>query len=264
MTVSDATLRAIAANAVRHLLEADQHYKAGRFPSATASAVLSIEEAGKLSHAAAQGSLPKEKRHAAHAILFVGVLKVCASWGWSAEWAKFIRGEFDPAALGLSAQQQQDIANHPELAEFVRRLQAGELVEQPERLQAWAAAVVAKEQRDGTMKQWEPLISKGLQAIRLRATYVDIGPSGEVQSGPSSIDEGNAKFMCTGAVGFLILTLLLAAYTRKSLELGDVVANVPDDVTGLDTLRKAFPVLSAKVEAYAAIKAATTATQSNT
>jgi len=73
MTVSDAALKAVAANSVRHLLEADQHYKARRYPSATASAVLSIEEAGKLSFITAHESVPKEKRHVAHAMLFVAL-----------------------------------------------------------------------------------------------------------------------------------------------------------------------------------------------
>jgi AbiV len=103
MAISDDALRAVAKNATRHLVEADQHYKAARFPSATASAVLSIEEAGKLSLLATHGFVPKVKRHAAHAMLFVGLLKALGSWGWTVEWAKIIRGEVDHADLGLTA-----------------------------------------------------------------------------------------------------------------------------------------------------------------
>jgi hypothetical protein len=66
VTVSDAALRAVGTNALRHLLEADQHYKAGRYASATASAVLSIEGSGKLGFLAATGSMPKAKGAARH------------------------------------------------------------------------------------------------------------------------------------------------------------------------------------------------------
>jgi AbiV family abortive infection protein len=61
MAVSEGALKAVAANAVRHLIEADQHYKAGRYPSATVSAAISIEEIGKLGFLAATGSSPKKE-----------------------------------------------------------------------------------------------------------------------------------------------------------------------------------------------------------
>jgi hypothetical protein len=134
MPVSDAALRAIAANAVRHLLEADQHYKAARFPSATASAVLSIEEAGKLSLLVAHGSAPKQKRHAVHTVLFVALLKTLGSWGWMSEWRKIIRGEANLADLRLTAQLHQDVATHSEFAKFLGRVQAGELSDSTERV----------------------------------------------------------------------------------------------------------------------------------
>jgi hypothetical protein len=252
MTASDAALKAVAANAVRHLLEADQHYKARRYPSSTASAVLSIEEAGKLSFITAHGSVPKEKRHAAHAMLFVALLKGLGQWNWYAEWTKIVHGEVDLTHLGLTTRQQQDVIVHPELAEFVRRLQAGELADSTERLNTWAAAVIAKEQREGTFKHWESLFTHGLQTIRLKATYVDLTPSGDIQTDLNTIDEDFAKFMCTGAVGFLVLALMLAAYTRKSLELRDLLECVPNDVTGWDVLYnalcKVFPSFAAKAE----------------
>lgn len=249
VTVSDATLRAIAANAVRHLLEADRHYKAGQFPSAAASAVLSIEEAGKLSFITTHGRVPKEKRHAAHAMVFVALLKGLGQWNWYAEWTKFVVGGADPGELGLTAQQQQDIAAHPELAAFVERLQAGELSESEARIKAWSEAVDEKEKRDGTFKSWDRLFTGGLQAIRLTATYVDVAPSGDVKTDPNTIDDSFAMLMCTGAVGFLFLMLLLAGHKRKSLEVRDLLERVPGDVTGWDALLKAFPFLAAKAEA---------------
>jgi AbiV family abortive infection protein len=95
MAVTDAALRAVAANATRHLLEADQHYKARRYPSATASAVLSIEESGKLAFLASTGSMPKAKgraRHAMHAALFVALAKLfAADSAWVADWRKMLR-----------------------------------------------------------------------------------------------------------------------------------------------------------------------------
>jgi hypothetical protein len=56
-----------------------------------------------------------------------------------------------------------------------------------------------------------------------------------------------------GAVGFLVLALMLAAYTRKSLELRDLLECMPNDVTGwnvmYNTLCKVFPSFAAKAEA---------------
>jgi hypothetical protein len=253
MTVTDAALRAVAANATRHLFEADQHYKDRRYPSATASAVLSIEEAGKLSYITAHGSVPKEKRHAAHAMLFVALLKGLAQWDWTAEWARTIREGADLTQLGLTARQQHDVAAHSELAEFVRRLHAGELGDLTERVNTWAAAAIAKEQREGTFKFWDSLFTQGLQAIRLKATYVDVTASGEIQTDPNTIDDEFARFMCTGAVGFLVLALMLAMHTRKSLDLRDLLQAVPNDLTGWDVLYnalcKVLPTLAAQAEA---------------
>jgi hypothetical protein len=250
--ISDAALKAVAANAFRHLLEADQHYKAARFPSAIASAVLSIEEAGKLSFLGTLGHAPKEKRHATHAILFVGLLKALGSWSWTAEWVKFYMSGANPADAGLSAQQQQDVAAHPELAEFVRRLQAGELVDSTERVNVFAAATVEKEKREGTHQHWESLFAKGLQTLRQKATYVDVTPTGDVQTDPNTLDESDAKFLCTGAVAFVILALMLAKYQRKSLQLENLFTDVPDDLTGFEAVHKVLckliPGLPAKTE----------------
>jgi len=245
MTVSDAALKAVAANALRHLLEADQHYKARRYPSATASAVLSIEEGGKLAFLASTGSMPKAKghvRHALHAAPFVALAKLfAADSAWVADWRKMLR---EGNALELTSQQQQTIAAHPELAEFVCRVQAGELPESKARLEAWAVAAVAKERRDGTLKNWEPLITTGLQRLRLAATYVDVGESGDAVTVPDLMnDAALPEGLCAGAAGVLVLSLTLASYVRKTLDVRDLLGSVPDDMTGFDLFRRAFPIL---------------------
>lgn len=241
-------------NAVRHLLEADQHYKERRFPSATVSAVLSIEQAGKMVILVNQGSIPKKNPHAIHAILFVGLLKALNDLKWSSQWTNIVLGNVDVANLTLSAQQQQDAAAHQEIAEFLQRLQAGELTDSTERLTTWAEAVVAKEQREGAFKFWETLFTRGLQDIRLKATYVDITDSGDVQSDPNTFDDDNfAKSMCTGAVAFLLVTVLIAVYTRKNLKVCDLLADVPLDLTGWDAVAKAVSSIVA-VAAQSATK----------
>ncbi|HEX4050676.1 MAG TPA: AbiV family abortive infection protein [Steroidobacteraceae bacterium] len=260
VVVSDAALRAVAANSFRHLLDADQHYKAGRFPSAIASAVLAIEEAGKLSWITAHGKAPKEKRHAAHAMLFLALLKGLQSWPWTAEWVKFYMSGASPSDVSLTAQQQKDIAAHPELAEFVRRLQAGELADSTERLNAFSAATVEKEKREGTYQSWESLFGQGLQYLRLRATYVDISPAGDALTDPSTLDESSAKFLCTGAVAFVILALLIAKHQRKGLELQSVFASAPAELTGAEAvfkvLYKLIPGLQANAEAAELLRTA--------
>jgi hypothetical protein len=267
--ISDAALIAVAANAFRHVLEADQHYKATRFPSAIASAVLSIEEAGKLSFLGTHEHAPKERRHAAHAILFVGLLKALGSWSWTAEWVKFYMSGANPTDVRLSAQQQQDVAAHPELAEFVRRLQSGELADSTERLDVFAAATVEKEKREGKHQPWESLFAKGLQTLRLKATYVDVTQTGDVQTDPSALDESDAKFWCTGAVAFVILALMLAKHQRKSLQLENLFTNVnvPDDLTGFEVvykvLCKIIPGLPAKTKAAELLNSAQAAIASN-
>jgi AbiV family abortive infection protein len=243
MTVTDAALKAVAANALRHLVESDQHYKARRYPSATASAVLSIEESGKLAFLASTGSMPKAKghvRHALHAALFVALARLfAADSAWIADWRKMLR---EGNASELTDQQQQAIAANPEFAEFVRRVQAGELSESKARLEAWGAAAVAKEKRDGTFKSWEPLMTTGLQRLRLAATYVDIGESGDAVTGPDLNDAGLPGGLCAGAAGVLVLSLALASYVRETLDVRDLLGSVPDDMTGFDLLRRAFPI----------------------
>ena len=163
------------------------------------------------------GPCPR-RRAATHAIIFLALLKGMGSWNWTAEWVKFYMSGENPAEVGLTAQQQQDITAHPELAEFVQRLQAGELADATERLNVFSAATVAKERRDGTHEPWESLFSRGLQDLRLKATYVDVTPAGDLKTNPSTLGDGDAKFWCTGALSFVVVALMLAKHQRKSLD----------------------------------------------
>ncbi len=142
--------------------------------------------------------------------------------------------------MELTDQQQMDVAQHPELEEFIRRLQAGEFADSAERLRAWTEAVTAKEMRDGTYETWERLFSGGLQATRLYATYVNVSDSGELERDPRAIDDDFARFICTGAVAFLFLTLLLVAQGRKRIVLRDLLKDFPEDLTGWVVLRDAL------------------------
>ena len=251
MAVTDAALRAVGANAVRHLLEADQHYKAWRYASATASAALSIEETGKFAIILFTGSPPKAKGHAKHAIhtiVFVAALKTVSSFGWSSDWRQILREGNAPAAV-FTPQQQQTIADHPEVADFVRRVQAGELDDSAERLKAWAEAVTAKEQRDGTLKRWLPLFTSGLQPLRLRATYVDVADSGDSWTGPDLDDSDTPKLLCAGALGLLKFMLAGAPTMRKTLDVRDLAESMTGDLTGAEVLRELFPWLGAAAAA---------------
>jgi AbiV family abortive infection protein len=78
--ITDEALWAITKNAVRHLVEANQHHNGGRFASALASAVYSIEETGKLSFLTTHGKSPKAKRHATHTMLFWALMKMATDW----------------------------------------------------------------------------------------------------------------------------------------------------------------------------------------
>lgn len=244
MIISDAALKAVAANALRHLLEADQHYKARRYPSATAAAVLSIEESGKLAFLVCNGFMPKAKgssRHAMHAALFVALVRMYSpDSAWIRDWRKVLH---DGNASELTNQQQQTVAAHPELAGFVRRVTAGELMESKARVEAWAAAAVAKEQRDGTSKRWEPLWTTGLQRLRLAATYVDVGESGNVVSEPDMSEAGLPEGLCAGAASVFMLAIALTSYVRKTIDVRHLGGSLPADMTGFDLLRRAFPIL---------------------
>jgi AbiV len=216
--VPDATLKAVATNVVRHLCEADQHYKAARFASATSSAVLCIEEAGKLAFLLTQGSVPKRgDKHVWNSILFIALASSIGSWDCISEWRTILRCEEDPTKLDLTSQQQQAVADHSEVAEFVRRVQGGELPDRQARLEAFGVAFAAKEVREGKMTLWEPYIKRGLQLLRLKATYAD--------------------GLCIGATCFMSFIIVLVRAARPSIDVTDL-GEISDDVIGMDTVRQ--------------------------
>jgi hypothetical protein len=230
MAVTDEAVWAVAKNAARHLVEANQHYNAKRFASAVASAVLAIEEAGKMSHLISFGESPKSKRHVAHTILFVALVKILANWNWTREWAVILRDGLSPDAV-LTEQQQRTVAEHPEYAAIVEQLRAGELSTVEERAQAFASAMVAKEERDGTTEKWKPLFEQGLQRLRLRATYVDITDSGF--NSPETTDPDEASVLCWLAFAMLWLMVAMAVVAGSlknyKVEIGQLL---PDDLIG--------------------------------
>lgn len=245
MPASDAALRALISNAARHLLEADQHYKGGRYPSATASAVLSIEETGKLSFLALSGKVAKEQRHRMHALIFIAVAKGLSQLPELSKWQSIIK-QGKNAAAELTARKQEVAGRHPELAEFLRHVEAGELEDPQERVKAWAEATLAKENRDGTMKSWEPLLKDGLQQIRLKATYVDIGENGEILREPDFNDASGAEFLCGSALMIFSLIALAVKALRPTLDLGETIKAVTTDLTGNELLRQVYKLFTGR------------------
>ena len=122
-----AALMAIARNAARHLVEANQHYSGQRYPSALTSAIFAIEETGKLAIHSVGGEPPKSnQRHARHAILFYAMARMAEDLPSMLEWQPILRNGWTPETT-LTERQQRALAEHPEYADILRRLQAGEL-----------------------------------------------------------------------------------------------------------------------------------------
>ncbi len=246
MSVTDEALWAVAKNAARHLIEANQHYRGTRFASAVASAVYAIEETGKMSYLVTWGESPKSKRHAAHTMLFFALLKVVENWKSNWEWVQILRSGLAPDAV-LTEQQQRTMAAHPEYAEIVEQLRAGKLSTLEERTQAFASAMVTKEERDGTTEKWKPLFEKGLQQQRLRATYVDITESGF--NSPEATGPDEASMLCWLALAmlFLIFTMALVAGRLENYK-AEIEKLWPDDLIGsADITRFLLAIQSASV-----------------
>jgi HEPN superfamily AbiV-like protein len=212
--VSDEALWAVTQNAARHLAEANQHHGGGRFASAVASAVYAIEETGKLAWLVTHGESPKRNKHAAHSMLFVALAGAISNWNWTMDWARLVNNQVAPDAP-LTEQQRRTVAEHPEFAEFVRRLRAGELSTTEERSQAFSSAFLAKQARDGSGEPFTTLLQKGLQQSRLRAVYVDVTETGV--STPEATDPDGASALCWLALGWLMLIVAFAAHSRPSL-----------------------------------------------
>lgn len=199
---------AVAKNAARHLVEANQHYNGQRFASAVASAIFAIEETGKLSILVTGGEPPKSnKRHTAHAIAFYTFSRLAEDWQWSMEWQSMLRNGWTPD-ITLTERQQRMMADHPEYAELVRRVQAGELSTVEERTQAFVIANLAKNERDGTNAKWAPIAEQGFNQRRIRATYVDVTESGF--NSPETTDPNEASALCWLALGLLLLIVAVA------------------------------------------------------
>jgi hypothetical protein len=241
MPVTDEALWAVAKNAARHLIEANQHHGAKRFASAVPSAVYAIEETGKMAYLHTWGESPKSKRHATHTMLFFALLKAASSWKWTWEWARILRGGLTPDVV-LTEQQLRTMAEHPEYAAIVEQLRAGKLSTLEERTQAFAAAMVAKEERDGTTAEWKPRFEKGLQNERLRATYVDITESGF--SSPEAINADQASALCWLANAMLWLILVLALFGGRLKSYGGEIEHLlPDDLIGAADLARILEAL---------------------
>jgi hypothetical protein len=207
VNASPTALIAVAKNAARHLIEANQHYVGERYPSAVCSAVFAIEETGKFSILSSGKPLPKSnKRHAVHAFMFYGISRVLEDWQWSMEWQPILRKGWTSDVV-LTERQQKMIAEHPEFADVVRRFQAGEISTPEERVQAFAAASLAKDNRDGTSARWKPVVEQGLNQLRIRATYVDVTETGV--TGPN-ITSTEADGICWIALALLTLALMTA------------------------------------------------------
>jgi hypothetical protein len=242
MAVTDEALWAVAKNAARHLIEANQHYSGKRSASSVASAVYAIEETGKMAFLNARGESPKNKKHATHAMLFWALLKAATSWTW--EWARILRGGLTPDVV-LTEQQLRTMAEHPEYAAIVEQLRAGKLSTLEERTQAFTAAMLAKEERDGTTAVWKPRFEKGLQNERLRATYVDITESGFTSPEAINADQANALCWAAYAMLWLILAMVFVGGRLQSYK-GEIEHLLPDELIGsadiariLEALQKA-------------------------
>lgn len=180
MTISDATLWAVAQNAIRHILEADEHCKKQRPPSALSAAVMAIEETGKLLFLKAPGR--GDQNHLMKQAPFVAMLFLACDMGRWVDWQQILKEGLDPTT-SLSDEQQSDVATHPEFEDFVRRLKAGDLTKKRERVNAFALAAHARCERDGTYTRWHPIF-RLFHDLRMRATYVDVEVGAGVKPPP--------------------------------------------------------------------------------
>jgi hypothetical protein len=247
--VSDAALWAVAQNSIRHLTEADDHFKKQRYASAFASAVLSIEEAGKANFLLATGKQAEKNSHRVNQLVFIGLLYVLTGLPKDAQWQTILK-EGLQADAALSAEQQQTIAEHPEFGEWIDRLRAGELTDTQERVNAWAQAALAQHNRDGTADRWRPMYEGLFHKLRLKATYVDVGEDGEVKSGPSMIQADNAELLCFGALGLLYVTLGITLKARPGLSsrAAECLKAFPDDMTSMATVKRILQLLQVSID----------------
>jgi hypothetical protein len=203
-----AALVAVACNAARHLIEANEHYNEHRYASAVSSAIFAIEETGKLAIHSVGGEAPKSnKRHAAHALLFYALGRLSQDFQSMLEWQPILRNGWTRETT-LTERQQRTLAEHPEFAKLVERMQAGELSTLAERTLEFVAALGVKADRDGTNAKWKPIVEQGLNQLRIQATYVDVTDTGFRT--PYTITEGEAYALCWFGLGLLLLQLAMS------------------------------------------------------
>lgn len=223
--ISESAFWAVAENSIRLLIEADELFKRHRPASALSTAVLSIEETGKLVFLNATGIC--EQRHRLKQWPFILMLFVCANLGRFSHWQQVLKEGLDPISP-LSDEQQRDVAAHPEFAEFVRRLRAGELTEKQERIEAFTPGAIAQCERDGTNAAWRPLIEGRLHELRMQATYADIGDAGEILPGPTSVSPETAEALIIGGVFLLAFAIKMILPERMD----DFMNSIPHEVSG--------------------------------
>lgn len=243
MAASDKALRAIALNAARHLTEGNQHLDAGRIPSATASAILSAEELGKFvlqMSSAPLVPLPK-KPHAAHGRLLVLVVHALESSGWAAAWGRFRDEEL--AVGSVDPKLVLRMKEHPEYAEFLLKLEAGELLDPAQRRSAWVSATAHQMTREisegmagrATISdKTRILLTEGLQRLRLKATFVDVDKSGEVSNDPGGISEDVARGLCLAVGEVFGAVCKMTGQYRPSLNLSDIESELGADPGSVD------------------------------
>lgn len=237
-TPTPAALVALVKNAGRHLVEANQHYAGQRYASAVASAIFAIEETGKLSLILSGADAPKSnKRHAMHARGIYAISVLAENWHCMTEWQSILRNGWTPNST-LTELQQTMLAVHPEYSEFVRRLQAGDLLTVEERTQAFAVAIAARMERDGSNARWQPVVEQGLNQRRIRATYVDVTETGFTSPEATSAEEAHALCFLALVLMSLIFAVAIGVGPLKGYEaeLAKLFPNYDLDVIGGDEI----------------------------
>ena len=261
MVVSDSALRAVAANAARHLIEGEQHLRAGRYPSAVASAILSAEETGKIA-VLLSGDAPKKHKHAIHGFFVMSMLSWLEGHNARAAWAKLI--DKSTPVQSLSPEDLEVIRREPEHAELIRRVESGEFKDAEQQRAAWAKAAAAKITREysdalagraNVSESRTELFTKGLQRLRLKATYVDVNSSGDL-SDPNSLTEDVAKGLCLVA-GFTFASIAaIIGRHRPGLSFADLMTGISTELVAVETLDLSTASRLCTAVTSAALKAA--------
>jgi hypothetical protein len=226
MKVPDVALVAVAKNSIRHANEADDHFKNQRFASGLSSAVLSIEETGKLFFLASTGK--NITKHPIKQLPYALLLTLAEQAQWIFYWQNILKEGLELEAV-LSDEQASFVSKNPEFADLVAELRAGKLTEVQERVTAFGAATEAMYKRDGTMERLRPWTEGALHKMRLQATYVDVNAAGDVTSDPSSIKSEFVEKLC--GVAALLLILAITIFVPKK-EAQQLAGSLHPDMTG--------------------------------